>query len=103
MANAKFHQRFRTLTRATPAIVPVAPGQISSRLATVAASARWPCVVRKLQLPLIGRPRNDGALGPAVGGSEACRAGRGSLSYTNSNRKIPAQRSSVGNDRFKPG
>jgi hypothetical protein len=31
------------------------------------------------------------------------RSGRGSLSYISSNRKIPARRSSVGHDRFKPG
>ena len=31
------------------------------------------------------------------------RSRRGSLSYINSNRKIPARPSSVGHDRFKPG
>jgi hypothetical protein len=54
--------------------------------------------VLERQWPSIdGGPKRPGV------GTDTDRSGRSSLSYTNSNRKIPARRSSVDDDRFKPG
>ena len=45
-------------------------------------------------------PSTDGGPKRPGVGTNTDRSGRGSLSYTNSNRKIAARRPSVGHDRF---
>ena len=66
-----------------------AANQPVMRLGAVLGAAMAPPPTAAPSAPVLG-PNTD-------------RSGRGSLSYTNSNRKIPARRSRVGDDRFKPG